>query len=115
MLTRSRRRPLDRSGRPAEARRRGGLHHPVGSNESSAMLVMGMMRRLAHAEHRREADIAAFHDPAPFVAGFGFEQRGHALFHLRPRLAVVLWGELLGLESRFLQQFLVKLRLDGAD
>src|SRR5205814_7672832 len=53
---------LDARRRAAEARRRRRLHDAVDLDETAARLVVGVLRRLAEAQHRREADVRPLHD-----------------------------------------------------
>src|SRR5579863_9261933 len=98
MLSRPCGRPLDGARSSAEARSWRRLDHAVTFDEGAAMLIVRMVGRLGHAQNRREADIAAFHDAAPFVARLGAKQRLQAFFHLGPRLAIVLRRQLLTLQ-----------------
>ena len=74
-----------------------------------------MLWRFQHRQHRREADVAAFHDVAPVVAGLGFEHRGQFLLEARPLGGVHLRAELVGVHAGLFHQFGVELRFDGAD
>src|SRR5689334_108327 len=75
---------LDCAGRTAKTRRRRRLCDAVLYNESSPTLVMRVLRRLVHAQDRRETNIGAFHDFAPFVAGLGQEECLEPFFHPGP-------------------------------
>src|SRR6266436_6943682 len=44
---------------------------PFSSTKVPTLTIIRMARRLFHAEHEREADVAALHDAAPFVARLG--------------------------------------------
>src|SRR5712692_16410 len=115
MLTRAGGRPLDRAWSAAETRRRRRLDHAVLFDKGRALAIMRMARRLFHAEHGREANVATLHDAAPFVARLGAEQLRDPLLHRGPRFAVELPGQFLALEPREPQQLLVELRFDRAD
>ncbi len=65
---------------------------PFSSTKVPTLTIIRMARRLFHAEHEREADVAALHDAAPFVARLGAEQLGDPLLHRGPRFAVKLPG-----------------------
>src|SRR5208283_4292791 len=60
-------------------------------------------------------DVAALHDLAPFVARPGAKQRLQPLLHRGPRIAIMLIRQLLTLESRQAEQFLVELCFDRSD
>src|SRR5580700_2515694 len=100
MLARLGRWPLNLAGGAAEARGRSRLHHAFDLDKRTALNVMRMARRLRHAQHGRETNVAALHDLAPFVAGLGLEQRRKFLLQVGPRLAIHLARHLLSLESR---------------
>src|SRR5271170_907257 len=104
MLAGTCRRALNLAWRSRESRRRSRLRHPARLDESSAMLVVRMLRRFRHTQHGREADVATLHDFAPFVARLGEEQLLHALLHLGPRLAILLMRQFFTLEARQPQQ-----------
>src|ERR1700685_2102690 len=112
MLSGTRCRTLDLARRAAETRRRRRLHHAVDLDEGSSMAVMRMLRRFEHVKHGREADLAAFHDRAPFVAGLGLEQRLEPLLERRPLRAIVLTRQLLAFQPGQPQQLGVELALD---
>src|SRR5208337_4129121 len=115
MLSRPCRRALNGARRAAESGRRRRLRHSPLLDESSAMPIVRMARRFIHAEHRRETNVAALHDLAPLVARFAAEQRLQPLLHRGPRLAILLMRQLLALEARQPEQFLVELCLDRSD
>src|SRR5271154_4316347 len=115
MLTGPRGRPLNFARRARESRRRPRLRHAAGLDESPAMLVVRMTGRFRHAEHGREADVAALHYFAPLVTRLGAEQRLQPLLHFRPRLAILLMRQFLALEARKPQQLGVELCLDRSD
>src|SRR6202051_4809565 len=115
MLSGTCRRALDFARRAAEARRRRRLHHAVDLDEGPAMAVVRMLRRLNHIQHRREADLAAFHDRAPLIAGLGLEYRLQPLLQRGPLRAIVLARKLLALQPGQPQEFGVKLALDRTD
>src|SRR3954451_932500 len=98
-----------------EARRGGGLREALDVDIGVARLGMRMLRGLLHGEHRREADVGALHDRAPFVARLGLEDAVEPALELGPRIAVVLRRQVLALEPGLLQQQVVELRLDRAD
>ena len=52
-----------------------------------------MLRRFRHGQDRREADVGAFHDRAPFVARLALEHLRQLLLQRRPGLAVHLGVE----------------------
>src|SRR5262249_10352134 len=56
-----------------EARRGGRLREARDVDIGAARLGVRMLRGLGHGEHGREADVAALHDGAPFVARLGAE------------------------------------------
>ena len=99
MLARLGRRALNLARRARESRRRPRLCHAALLDESSAMLVVRMLRRFIHVEHRREANVAALHDLAPLVASLGAENRLQPLLHRGPRLAILLMRQFLALQS----------------
>src|SRR5208282_6626530 len=99
----------------AESGRRPRLCHAALLDESSAMPIVRMARRFIHAEHRRETNVAALHDLAPFVARSGAEQRLQPLLHRGPRLAILLMRQILALEARQPEQFVVELCFDRSD
>jgi len=76
MLARIGGRALDLAGRAREARRGTRLRNAIDLDEGPTMTVVRMMRRLVHAEHRREAYVAALHDLAPIVARLGAKHGG---------------------------------------
>src|ERR1700674_4723255 len=115
MLARSRGRALNLARRARESGSRAGLSHPTLLDESSAMLHVRMLGRFFHAEHRREANVAAFHDLAPLVARLRAEQRLQPLLHRRPRLAILLMRQLFALKPRQPEQLRVELRLNRSD
>src|SRR6185503_19178001 len=73
-----------------ETWRGGGLRKALHVDIGAARLGVRMLRGLLHGEHRREADVTALHDRAPFVARLGLEDALEPALELRPRLAVVL-------------------------
>src|ERR1044072_2055100 len=73
-----------------EARCRSGLREARDVDIGAARLGMRMLGSLLHGEHRREADVGAFHDGAPLIARLGAEDAGQPALELRPRLAVHL-------------------------
>src|SRR5579863_10730215 len=74
-----------------------------------------MPGRLSEGEHRRKADIGAFHDAAPFLAGLGPEDRRELLLENGPGGALHLGIESLVRQAGELAQLRVKLRLDRSD
>ena len=54
------------------------FRYAVDLDEAAACDVVRMLRRLGQVEDRREADIAAFHQRAPFIAGLAAEYRSEA-------------------------------------
>src|SRR5258708_7108484 len=99
MLSRSGGWTLDRAWSPAEAGRGRRLNHAVLFEKGSALAVVRGVRCFLHAENGSEADVAAFHDAAPFVARLGAEEGGEPFLHFGPGVAIVLAGKLLALES----------------
>jgi len=63
-----------------------------------------MLRRLRHAQHGREADVRALHDPAPFLACLRLEDRRDALLQRGPRRAVHLRRQLRPGETQLLEE-----------
>src|SRR5262249_28980804 len=61
-------------GRPAKARRGGGLEDVVDVDESATCDVVRMMWRLRHGENRCEAGVGSFEQRAPFVPGACLKQ-----------------------------------------
>src|SRR5437667_7223029 len=115
MLAAPRRRALDALLGAREARRGGGLRKARDVDIGVARLGVWMLRGLGHGEHRREADVGAFHDRAPFIARLGAEDRLEPALELRPGVAVALRRQALARQSGLLEQLLVELRLDRAD
>jgi hypothetical protein len=74
-----------------------------------------VFRRLEDREHRREADVGAFHERAPLLAGLRAEDLGELRLQCRPLGGVHLRSEGLRIESRLLHEERVELRLDGTD
>src|SRR5690348_6810267 len=95
---------LDRFLGAREARRGGGLREARHVDIGVARLGMRMLRGLLHGEHGGEADVAAFHDRAPFVARLGLEDLGEPAFELRPGLAVHLCRQRFALQARLFEQ-----------
>src|SRR5260370_16797226 len=110
MLPGSGGRRLDRARSAAETRRGRRLDHAVLLDKGRALAIMRMARRLFHAEYRREANVAAFHDAAPFVARLGAEQLRDPLLHRGPRFAVELPGQFLALKPPEPTPLLLNLR-----
>src|SRR5216683_229345 len=79
--------------RARETRRRRGLGDAVAADENLSRRHMRMIRRFAHGQDRREADVGALHDLAPFVAGLGLENTFKLLLQRWPCLAVHLMLE----------------------
>src|ERR1700730_5953767 len=115
MLARFGGRTLNLTGGAAEARRRSRLHDALDLDEGAALLVVRMVGRFGHAEDGCEADVAALHDLAPFVTGFGFEKCRKFFLEVGPRLAIHLPRHLLAFESRPFEQFGVELGLNRTD
>ena len=92
-----------------------GCDTPATSMKVPRAVMCGCSRRLLHRQHRREADVATFHDGAPLGTRPGLEQRGELLLQLRPARLVHLVRQALAGEAEALEQLLVELRLDRAD
>ncbi|MNP65043.1 hypothetical protein D3C76_1606010 [compost metagenome] len=72
-----------------------------------------MFGSLVRRQHRREANVRAFHQFAPLGAGTAGEQLGEMLMLLGPTAAIPLAGEArITLQAELLQQQRVELRLD---
>src|SRR6202012_3001431 len=84
-------------------------------DEYAARGHVRMLRRFTHGQDRREADIGAFHDSAPLLAGLALEDLDQFLAQLWPRLRIHLRVIAGAPQSGMLAQQRVKLRCDGAD
>src|SRR5664279_3928354 len=105
----------DRRGRARKAWRRGGLRDAVAGDKNLARRVMRMIRRLAHGQDRRKADVGTLHDGAPLVARLGLEHVHQFLLERRPCFGVHLLIEAGLRKTGMLPQQRVELRLDRAD
>src|SRR6266550_75253 len=74
-----------------------------------------MVGRYFHGQNRRKAEVGAFHDLAPIVAGLGLEDSRQLLLECGPGLRIHLRIETGVREPRVLAQQRVELRLDRAD
>ena len=86
-----------KQGRPAcELRRRARLSYAIDLDEIAAGDVMRMLRRLGHAQYRREAGVAAFHERTAFRPAHGHDLSGDCGAQAGPLLAIVLALRQLG-------------------
>ena len=99
----------------AEAGRRGGLDHAVHLHERLPRQVVGVGRGLGEREHRGEAHVAPFHDPAPLVAGPRLEERREPLRRAWPLFPVELRGKRSGVRPGPFEKLRVELVLDRTD
>src|SRR5262249_5033152 len=105
-----------------ESWRRRILRDAVHVDERAASRVMRMLRRFRQRQDGREANIRAFQHRGPFIARLRFENRRELRLQLVPHLRALTGGgiesllrETTALESRLLDQELVKLRLERPD
>src|SRR5579872_109020 len=105
----------DDGGRAREAWRGCGLGGAVAVDEGLSRRHVGMSRGFREGEYRREADIAAFHDAAPFLAGLGLEYVRQFLPQRRPSGALHLGVERLIRQAGELPKQRVELRFDRSD
>src|SRR5436190_23190241 len=110
-----RHRLADRRRRAGKTRRWRGLGDAVAADENLSRRHVRMLGRFDHGQNRREADVGAFHDLAPLLAGFGLEYLDQFLPERRPCLAIHLRVELGAGKPGMLAQQGIKLRLDRTD
>src|SRR5579875_1770485 len=102
----------DRAGKP---RGRPRLQPAVGLVEGVALGDMRLGLHLAERQHRCHAGIGIGEHFGPVVAVLRGEHLGEPGPQLGPAGAVVLAGQVGGVQAEALEQFGVELRLDGAD
>src|ERR1700682_5282909 len=78
----------DRRWRAGKTWRWRGLGDAVAGDKNLSRRHVRMVRRFAHGQDRREADVGALHDLAPFVAGLGLEDILQLLLQRRPCLPI---------------------------
>ena len=105
----------DRRRRARKARRWCGLGDAVAGDERFARGHVRMLGGFLHGQDRREADVGAFHDLAPFVAALGLEHLDQFFFQRRPGVAIEMRVEAGFRQARALAQQRVELRFDRAD
>src|ERR1700730_1047319 len=80
----------DRRGCARKTRRRGRLGDAVAGDENVSGGHVRMLGRFRHGQDRREADVGAFHDLAPFVTRLALEHLCEFFLQRWPRVAIHL-------------------------
>ena len=84
-------------------------------DESFSGTVVGMVRGLTHSQYRREANIGAFQDGAPFITGLFLEYSRQLFFPLRPALSVHAGRHLRRVDTHDCHELVIEFNLDWRD
>ena len=107
-----RRRRVTRIG-GRESRSRSGLEKPPNLDEGSSIPIVRMLRGFLHREHRGDTGIAPLKHSLPLLPAPTGELGGDRVTHLRPALAIHLWGKHVRVELESVEQLLEELGLQG--
>src|SRR5574337_1247206 len=91
------------------------LHHPIHLDESAPGPIVGVGRRLVHAQHRGDAGVRALQQGAPLGPAAGRQVGGEAGLQRRPAAALPLVREIRVGDAGLFQEQGVELGFDGPD